>query len=347
MCQSIRVKKGIHKLGGIYFTLRNFPPQFNSSLANIHLCALFHSQDIKTYGFDSILEPIVNDIKVLESTGIEGPSGFVRGSIVQITGDNLGLHCLFGFVESFRARNSCRFCLTEREDYQTVFCEDESNVIFRTKETHLRHCEAIQADPTLPHVYGVKRTCLLNSLQYFNISDNFSVDVMHDVLEGIAQFELKLVLRYVQAHFLTAKELDGRLHSFNYGYMERRNRPPAVKLDDESNDLGINAIQCWCLLRNVPLIFGDIVPQDDEHWQLLLLLLQIVNIVFSPVLTEGLTVYLKHLIAEHHRLFKCLFPDRNLLPKHHLMMHYPRCIRNIGPIVHMWSMRFESKHNFF
>lgn len=40
-------KKGIHKLGGIYFTLRNFPPQFNSSLANIHLCALLHAPDIK------------------------------------------------------------------------------------------------------------------------------------------------------------------------------------------------------------------------------------------------------------------------------------------------------------
>ncbi len=111
--------------------------------------------------------------------------------------------------------------------------------------------------------------------------------------------------------------------------------------------MGINAIQCWCLLRNVPLIFGDIVPQEDKYWQLLLLLLQIVNIVFSSILTEGLTVYLKHLIMEHHRLFKCLFPGKNLLPKHHLMCHYPRCIRNIGPIVHMWSMRYESKHNFF
>lgn len=41
-------KKGIHKLGGIYFTLRNFPPKLNSSLINIHLVALFHAQDIKT-----------------------------------------------------------------------------------------------------------------------------------------------------------------------------------------------------------------------------------------------------------------------------------------------------------
>ncbi|KAK0150716.1 hypothetical protein N1851_008186 [Merluccius polli] len=40
-------KKGIYKLGAIYFTLRNFPPKLNYSLTSIHLCALFHSQDIK------------------------------------------------------------------------------------------------------------------------------------------------------------------------------------------------------------------------------------------------------------------------------------------------------------
>lgn len=41
-------KRGIHKLGAIYFTLRNFPPVFNSSLVNIHLCALFHAQDTES-----------------------------------------------------------------------------------------------------------------------------------------------------------------------------------------------------------------------------------------------------------------------------------------------------------
>lgn len=79
-------KRGIHRLGAIYFTLRNFSPKWNSFLANIHLCALFHSQDLKRYGFSDILAPIVQDIKVLES------GGCVRGSVVQVTGDNLGLH---------------------------------------------------------------------------------------------------------------------------------------------------------------------------------------------------------------------------------------------------------------
>ena len=342
-------KKGLHKLGAIYFTLRNFPPIFNSSLINIHLGALFHAQDIKRYGFDLILEPLVNDLKVLETEGLKIPmfEHLIHGTIVQVTGDNLGLHGLFGFVESFSARYCCCFCLLEKHCFQTVFCEDDPEVVLRTVDMHKQHCQTIQTDPTLPHVYGVKRSCLLNSLQYFNTANNFSVDIMHDILEGVAQFEVKLVLQYIQENFLNAEQLAGRIHAFDYGYNQQRNRPPRVKLFNGSNDLGLNAIQSWCLLRNMPLLFGDLIETGDKYWLLLLLLLQIVNIVFSPVLSDGMTIYLKHLIIDHHRLFKQLFPTINLLPKHHFIIHYPRIIRTVGPILHMWCMRYEAKHNFF
>lgn len=81
-------KKGGHKLGAIYFTLRHFPPIFNSSLINIHLCALFLVQDIKRYGCNSIREPLVNDLKVLETEGIKIPmfKHMIHGTIVQVTG---------------------------------------------------------------------------------------------------------------------------------------------------------------------------------------------------------------------------------------------------------------------
>lgn len=36
-----------------------------------------------------------------------------------------------------------------------------------------------------------------------------------------------------------------------------------------------------------------------------------------------------------------------LTPKHHFMVHYSRVIRQMGPLVHMGMMRFESKHKFF
>lgn len=71
------------------------------------------------------------------------------------------------------------------------------------------------------------------------------------------------------------------------------------------------------------------------------------NIVFSPSITYGMTIHSKYLIAEHHTLFKYLYPQRSLIPKHHFMVHYPSSIRKIGPLLHMWCMRFEAKHKVF
>ena len=60
-------------------------------------------KDVKKYGFNVILKPLINDLKVLERTGVEVPfsNGPVCGPIAQVTGDNLGLHSLLGYVESF------------------------------------------------------------------------------------------------------------------------------------------------------------------------------------------------------------------------------------------------------
>jgi hypothetical protein len=49
------------------------------------------------------------------------------------------------------------------------------------------------------------------------------------------------VLQYIQANFVTAKDVYGRVRSFYYGNTERRNFLPALKLDDGGNDLGLKA----------------------------------------------------------------------------------------------------------
>lgn len=40
-------KRGVHKIGALYFVLRNLPPKFSSALMNIHLIALFHTEDLE------------------------------------------------------------------------------------------------------------------------------------------------------------------------------------------------------------------------------------------------------------------------------------------------------------
>jgi len=48
---------------------------------------------------------------------------------------------------------------------------------------------------------------------------------------------------------------------------------------------------------------------DDLNWKLFVLLLQIVDIVFSPCLTSGHVSYLRELIVDHHTLFRHLYPN--------------------------------------
>ncbi len=57
--------------------------------------------------------------------------------------------------------------------------------------------------------------------------------------------------------------------------------------------------------------------------------------------------YLRVLIEEYLLSRKQAFPHHWLKPKHHYMSHYPELIIQFGPLIHLWTMRFESKHTYF
>lgn len=42
-----------------------------------------------------------------------------------------------------------------------------------------------------------------------------------------------------------------------------------------------------------------------------------------------------------------MFPDHPLKPKHHYLLHYPDLILKFGPLIRLWTLRFESKHSYF
>ena len=78
------------------------------------------------------------------------------------------------------------------------------------------------------------------------------------------------------------------------------------------------------LSRVLPLIIGDSVPEDDERWQNYLRMMEIVDILFCPRVTEDDAAYLSTLISDHHEQFCVLYPDSNVIPKRHFLIHRPR-----------------------
>lgn len=178
----------------------------------------------KKYGIDKILTTFVEDVKVLESNGMkvsfaEEP---VFGTMAQVTGDNLGLNSILGYVDSFSAHHYCRMCLIDKATAPMVFSESDPRVILRTKLTNEQHYSYLVENPRENSCLGLKHNSILNSLSYFNVSDNFVFDIMHDILEGVAQYEIKLLFEYLNQNFISNENILQRVYAFNYGCMDKK-----------------------------------------------------------------------------------------------------------------------------
>ena len=72
---------------------------------------------------------------------------------------------------------------------------------------------------------------------------------------------------------------------------------------------------------------GHFIPSSDEFWENFLVLLEILDLLLAPEITEDETAHLESLIFEHHTQFLELYPDVSVIPKMHFMVHMPRIIR--------------------
>lgn len=170
---------------------------------------------------------------------------------------------------------------------------------------------------------------------------------MHDVLEGCVPFELKLFVNsLIDSKIITLDALNERIKFFNYGQKNQSIKPSPIVLEKSNNLIGQRAMQSWCLIMYFPLIIDDLVLTDklERMWDVILLLLQIMSIIFSERITNEMIVHLEDLRTKHHTMFRQNFNNQNLIPKQHFMIYYPRVIRLMGPLTELWCMRFEGKH---
>lgn len=83
LCNPLGTSRRKHKLCGIYWTLSNLPPSSHSALSAIYLAILCKSDNVKKYGYDNVLHPLLQDVKTLEQEGIFVPllGKCVKGTI--------------------------------------------------------------------------------------------------------------------------------------------------------------------------------------------------------------------------------------------------------------------------
>lgn len=329
--------------------LADIPSVLRSALSSIYLAVLAKADDVKKFGYSAVLGPLLKDLKSLEEDGIFVPhlGRVVKGTVFSVIADNLGAHSLGGFVESFSGSHACRFCVGERSRFQEL--EVRTGAFpSRTKQQYHLDVEAALASNT--HSHGVKTHCALTqTLSHFHVTTGYPPDVLHDLLEGIVPGELALCFGLlIKKKYFSLEQLNRIIKNFPYKWKDKTNCPQGVPQTFASRKtIGGNAHENWCLLRLLPLMIGNKVPEEEPAWQLLMILKDVVELVMSPTFTKESIGYLDSLIAEHRQRFKSVFQHEKLIPKHHFLEHYPQLIKAFGPLVSLWTMRFEAKHHFF
>ena len=330
---------GVYKAGMFYFAIENLTRRHNSCLKNIFLVAILFDQDIKSYGFEKVSSLIMNDICFLETKGIEIDGDLYRASIAQFVADNLGIHEVFNLKCCFIGENICHLCNASSITIQELHSTD----LFEkyTKEKY-----------EIDVKNGKYKPCLLNSSNYFHITDNYAFDLTHDLWAGIVPLELALLFTHLTSKNVKAFELDFlnmRIKSFSYKGSEGTNKPNPILKIVKGNQIKVRqkAAKMACLFRVLPFLIGDKIDQNDKHWELYLLLSRIIDILYTRETSVGVTYELEILIREHHERFKLLYPQVTLKKKHHNMIHYGESIRRLGNLIDYATIRFEAKHSYF
>ena len=338
--------KSKHKILAVYYSLADLLPHHRSNTDHIQLILLCTEKDFKEFGQEKVFGRLVEDLVDLETNGIELLGKNVKGSVVAITGDNLGSHTIGGFTENFSTSiHFCRFCLIERQD----FVADLSQLTGIPRNPENYNADAICAIETGQQSRGVKFASCFNKLKHFHVClPGLSPCLGHDLFEGVVSGDVALFLKYfVMKKWFSIVQLNRLLATFKCVGSDSANKPASVKVNCER--LGGNAVQNWSFLRILPLLIGGSRIEDlkDEVWRLCMLLRQIVEIVCAPKISLGMVAYLQCIIEEYITYRKLLFPEVTLKPKHHFLIHYPGLIMKFGPLMRVWTMRFEAKHSYF
>ncbi|XP_070168784.1 uncharacterized protein [Polyergus mexicanus] len=252
--------------------------------------------------------------------------------------DNLALHSMLGFAEGFTVNFPCRICHAHRSliHFQT----EENSSLLRNKLQHDIDCKIGNVSLT-----GVNEESVLKEIETFEVTDNPSVDIMHDVFEDVCIYDMGHILYHFifVKNYFTVERLNFRFIIFDYDETVT-NKPIEFKEKVlHKKSVKMTASEMRTFVRIFALFIGDLVLDSDPVWKFYLILRDIIEIISCRQMQKKIIKILKERIIEHHRLYVILFND-TLKPKHHHMVRYPSILPQSGALVNLACDRFEANH---
>ena len=201
----------VHKITFCY-QLGNIRKEYRSKLDSIHIFAVCRTSYIWLYELNSILEPLVKELKSLCSNRgypFRVFDGHVqlRGAVLALLADTPSSHLAGAFKESVGgARKKCRHCMASFKMMNECFTEEEFTL--RKELDHEERLKLIENMPTkflkeyYSMLFGVNGRSKLEEAPYFNVCQQLPQEDMHIFLEGvILKYSLNFYIKSQRGSF--------------------------------------------------------------------------------------------------------------------------------------------------
>ena len=106
-------------------------------------------------------------------------------------------------------------------------------------------------------------------------------------------------------------------------------------------------IVCFTYCNKNLLLINYSVKRLANHANETLHKIKVKTLFFLSPASFGSNIIFHKGTAEYVALSIKWFPKVKLRPKHEFILHYQALIIYFGPLKHLWTLRFESKHGFF
>ncbi|XP_046805208.1 uncharacterized protein LOC124419499 [Lucilia cuprina] len=290
-------------------------PKKSSKLDDIYLASTVKSSDVKTYGNDCF-KPLVDTLVKLEKEGIliktKNGTKKIHFVMALFLGDNLGLNCILGFSKSFSANYYCRFCLIKKSEAQVE--STERNNILRNRINYRESLEQGLMAET-----GVSTTCIFNDIPSFHCVENYSVDIMHDIFEGVCHYVICEALLYFikTMKYFSLNDLNERLKSFKYYQHDRGNEKYSITFQElDNHKLKMSAHQMMCFYQYFTVMLGEFIMNQDPVWIFILDFFEIIDEILCYDVSQSLINRLKVKIQNFNKNYQLIF-KQHLTPKFH------------------------------
>lgn len=334
---------GDQSLAAFYYQIPTIPEHLISS-CDFLFDALLFATELKSYGIETCVNPLIDLLIDLEKNGMKITIDNEEITVYFVTcltmGDNLGIHTLHGFSKSFVANFFCRFCEMSLQDCRNTF--EELSELIRVREKYENDVLLNEFSST-----GINHASPFHKLGFFHVTENYTIDIMHDFFEGMCHFSMaKIILTLIdmkpQAYF-SLEILNKRKKFFDYGPIFVGDCCKDISRDRLLNGrLNMSASEMKTFVHLFGLMVGDLVSRDDEIWNLYLQLLKINDFILKSSFSIHDLNELKSISKMYLESFYNFFG--NLKPKQHHLIHYPRVIQSMGPPRYFWSFSGETKN---